>query len=448
MLNIMQKQCLHCKQTKDASKFRRDKKTDDGYLIWCKGCKGNYGQEWGEKYREHYYKKNKDKIRIRAAEKYKRNREQILARGRKWHREHPEHTKAYREKHKERDRAQGKKYREEHQEQILERGRKWNHANKDKIRERTRRYRKTPHGRLVRKATEYRRRARLENCEVNDFTAEQARLLLEKSTRCPICGERFLKDDKKALDHIVPLSKGGNNTLLNIRVSHFSCNVRKGNRHYANYGDGQLLLIPRFQESPFKKPEPIILTEKKCFHCQIIKSIGMFREDKARRDGHFGACKRCMKIYQRKQRKEYFAIPENRLRKNEQLRRWHQERYLKDPEHWKKLYYQYHEDNLTYAKKYRGEHKEYYQEHGKKYYRKNRVHCNQVSRKWATKHKERVRENGKRWRAEHPDYMKNYYQAQKIYFFTKILSSKLPVPSSQSPTPESKPQNEITIFFS
>jgi 5-methylcytosine-specific restriction endonuclease McrA len=33
-----------------------------------------------------------------------------------------------------------------------------------------------------------------------------------------------------SIDHIVPLSRGGSNDLTNLRVTHWICNVARGNR--------------------------------------------------------------------------------------------------------------------------------------------------------------------------------------------------------------------------
>lgn len=427
ILNTMQKKCSRCHKIKNISEFRRSKRTDDGYLIWCKECKKKYPKEYEQEYWMQYLQEHREKILNRGRAYYQEHRESIL-------------EKAQEPLSRDKRRKYWEKYYAENREEILAQDKKYHQQNKDKISARARFYRETHKEELrkkrherylqIRHTSEYklrkiisdtRRRARLENCEINDFTSKQAKLLLEKSTHCPICSERFLKNDKRALDHIVPLSKGGNNTLLNIWVTHFSCNIKKGNRHYANYGNGQLLLFPSFQESPFKKPEPIILTEKKCLHCGIIKPIDMFSKNKTAKDGRLGTCKRCMKIYQQKhgkeyqeKRRKYFAEhPEKRLEQLEKRRQWRKEQVEKDPDYYKKLYYKYHEDKLIYAKEYQEKHKEYYQEYGRKYYRKNRVLCIQLTRGWAVEHKDRVQEYGKHWRAEHPDYMKNYYWVHK-----------------------------------
>ena len=33
-----------------------------------------------------------------------------------------------------------------------------------------------------------------------------------------------------SVDHVVPLSRGGDDTLANVKLSHLTCNLSKGNR--------------------------------------------------------------------------------------------------------------------------------------------------------------------------------------------------------------------------
>ena len=62
---------------------------------------------------------------------------------------------------------------------------------------------------------------------VSGVTKEQL-LALWITQPCPICG-RFVHDGEKELDHIVPLSKGGEHRLENLQIVHLVCNRRKSN---------------------------------------------------------------------------------------------------------------------------------------------------------------------------------------------------------------------------
>jgi 5-methylcytosine-specific restriction endonuclease McrA len=63
--------------------------------------------------------------------------------------------------------------------------------------------------------------------------------------RCHLCRRKCRRDvdgmhpQGATVDHIVPLSKGGDHSLANVATAHRSCNIRKGNRA----GGEQLALL-------------------------------------------------------------------------------------------------------------------------------------------------------------------------------------------------------------
>ena len=60
------------------------------------------------------------------------------------------------------------------------------------------------------------------------FSPETRKLIYGKSNVCAICGKPITEEDF-TIDHIVPLSRGGNNKLENLRPTHEKCNLLKGN---------------------------------------------------------------------------------------------------------------------------------------------------------------------------------------------------------------------------
>jgi len=76
------------------------------------------------------------------------------------------------------------------------------------------------------------RRARMKNQWVEDVVA--ARVFRRDKWICGICGTAVsqLNDrdliDIASLDHIIPLSKGGEHSYANTQLAHLSCNLRKG----------------------------------------------------------------------------------------------------------------------------------------------------------------------------------------------------------------------------
>lgn len=82
----------------------------------------------------------------------------------------------------------------------------------------------------------HRRRARLLAAE-GSFTTGEWLALLARHPSCPDCGRRWEEIHRPAhlrsvvtRDHVVPLAKGGGNSIENIRPCCYSCNSKKGDR--------------------------------------------------------------------------------------------------------------------------------------------------------------------------------------------------------------------------
>lgn len=59
-------------------------------------------------------------------------------------------------------------------------------------------------------------------------------LLYNKQPRCIYCNVS-LRQDNATADHIVPISKGGNNTQINLVVCCKDCNNERGNTEFNEY---------------------------------------------------------------------------------------------------------------------------------------------------------------------------------------------------------------------
>ena len=71
------------------------------------------------------------------------------------------------------------------------------------------------------------RRAR-ERLLINTLTAQEWIDILKKyKFKCAYCGKEFTLFDRETKDHVIPISKGGNNTRENIVPACRSCNSKK-----------------------------------------------------------------------------------------------------------------------------------------------------------------------------------------------------------------------------
>lgn len=92
-----------------------------------------------------------------------------------------------------------------------------------------RKYQQSPNGRAVVLAANRRRRA-LERGAPGVVTAAQWRTICEvDGWKCEYCG-KALTEKTATMDHVIPLTKGGEHDPGNIVPACRSCNSRKGNR--------------------------------------------------------------------------------------------------------------------------------------------------------------------------------------------------------------------------
>lgn len=79
-----------------------------------------------------------------------------------------------------------------------------------------------------------RRRARLAGVKREPYTT--AAIAERDEYRCHLCSElvdialKWPHPGSASVDHVLPLSRGGNDTLTNVALAHSGCNLAKGNR--------------------------------------------------------------------------------------------------------------------------------------------------------------------------------------------------------------------------
>lgn len=189
MSTIPEKCCSKCRELKPVEQFSRCSANTDGLYSWCKPCARAANQE--------YYTRKSDKIKTRVAEYRQANPERVKAAVRRYYQEHRakhnEESKNWRHAHPERAREISKVSRTRH---------KAKHAD---------RYTAKNHQRRVPQHQQH-------------FTAQEWRDLRVFYNNICLCCKR---KKRLTVDHIIPLSRGGTNTIDNIQPLCWLCNRRK-----------------------------------------------------------------------------------------------------------------------------------------------------------------------------------------------------------------------------
>ncbi len=114
-------------------------------------------------------------------------------------------------------------------------------AQKQRRHQREQQYRASEKGKRSKTANSSARRS-LTVMGSRAFTAEDWRKLVDRSPSCHWCKRQFNRRRRPTHDHVIPLTKGGRNTLDNSCCACASCNPRKGAR-LINPVTGQGILL-------------------------------------------------------------------------------------------------------------------------------------------------------------------------------------------------------------
>ncbi|MHB8576636.1 MAG: HNH endonuclease [Dehalococcoidia bacterium] len=82
---------------------------------------------------------------------------------------------------------------------------------------------------------------------------------------CGICGKAVQQAERVAIDHILPLSRGGASDATNLRVAHARCNERRGAWH-ADADADELAGAVRLR---FEPPHPSLCAAFACWYCGV-----------------------------------------------------------------------------------------------------------------------------------------------------------------------------------
>ena len=200
------KTCTKCKITKELSEFSIRSGTKKHNSI-CRVCLSI----WNKAYRV----RNKEKLAKQAHDYNMNNKDKRKEYNIKYQNENKEKIAEYKKKNKERDLLKQRAHYHNNKETYLNNNRKWvskNRAYRNKMM-------------LI-----YRNKYKALKLSTTDDTIskESLRLLvIEQKGLCYHCGIKL--DDTKHLDHYIPLSKGGANSMSNVVWSCKHCNLSKSN---------------------------------------------------------------------------------------------------------------------------------------------------------------------------------------------------------------------------
>jgi 5-methylcytosine-specific restriction endonuclease McrA len=202
---VTSKICKGCGAEKDLVDFYENTEMADGHFNKCKVCVRARAQKYRREHLEQYaqYEKARANLphRVEARRKYlEEHKEQISEYKKSWAAENEDSASASRRKHYERNRNE-----------VIARSKKWAESNPEKVRQA--------------KTNNLRKRRAARHASRGNFTVEEFKELCERyGNKCLACGDT---EAVLEADHVVPLTKGGSDTISNIQPLCGSCNRKK-----------------------------------------------------------------------------------------------------------------------------------------------------------------------------------------------------------------------------
>lgn len=185
----MDKLCRRCGTVKPITEFRKDKHKKSGYGSCCKPCSSEIAKAW--------QRNNPEKRKARDDAWYAKNKERKAVTDAK-------RLPAYRERRREIDRARWDGMTEE---ERRERWNSWYRAH----REHRNRYDRAR--RVIRRS---------QNANWKHFPESLGYVLVISNDPCAYCGA-----STEAIDHVVPVARGGSGQWENLAPTCMSCNSSK-----------------------------------------------------------------------------------------------------------------------------------------------------------------------------------------------------------------------------
>ena len=217
---FMIKICTKCKRMLVAyeGNFNKEKRGKYGLMSKCKECRKKHRELHRDKnieYQKEYYKKNKDKHSEYQKNYRKSNKEKIS-----------ENRKRYYIDNKEKELNLNKEYRKSHKEEISKQRAVYYQENKENIKEKVREYAKENPDKTFNNGVK--RRLKEEN-QGNGITKDQWLEMMNYFDWKCAYSEKYLggEGEFRTIDHIIPLSKGGEHEIWNCVPMYANYNYSK-----------------------------------------------------------------------------------------------------------------------------------------------------------------------------------------------------------------------------
>lgn len=203
------KKCTKCNRVKQLSGFAKNARNKtDGRQPKCKDCN------------REYYLANQERVKARVKKDYFDNHDSKLERRRELSKRPDAQKKKY---------QQDKVYRLNNKEVISERHKEWVALNRQRLKDYWMSWYSAnkSHVRNVDAARHHRSRQWAKINGNNTLTSKQVEELFDKHSYCEYCKQ---SEVKLTIDHIIPLSRAGQNCINNVTIACESCNLSKGSK--------------------------------------------------------------------------------------------------------------------------------------------------------------------------------------------------------------------------
>jgi 5-methylcytosine-specific restriction endonuclease McrA len=229
-LNLINKKyCSKCRKIKYTSMFHFKKRNRDGLCEWCKSCKSTYCKK--------YYAINSNRIKSQIRAKYLADPDRVKSRNLRWYYDNYEDAKLSK-----------RMYRNVHRQEAIDRSKKWRGINCRYKRACDRAYyvnnKQAYYMRNKNRDALYRSAVARSGWNITlDWWSDLVKLYDNKCAYCGVDGssDRY---GHLTIEHVIPLSRGGEHADHNIVPACSGCQGSKGAKLCEEWGRFPRQLMP------------------------------------------------------------------------------------------------------------------------------------------------------------------------------------------------------------